>query len=166
MINYVKFLFDESLKVKPRYQPILAFQPKNEVFILKYSIPGYHSPRQYFKFFEIPQQFPNPYVEAIFKLFLINDSILFRRPRNLKLKPKLAAVRKALGLPRQIHIVSPEEKEIAQHNMDLALKLGREKHSLFYFDFYLEAYKSIHPEIRFTQKQISLLQKFFNKAIS
>lgn len=157
MLNYKDFLFDEDGNLKLRNAPVVDYLPETDTFILKYSIPGYHCPRQYFKFAFIPEQFPNQYVAFIFKNFSITNSFLYRHPHNKIPKPKS-------GRKIKTKILSPEVAEMAQYNLNLAVKLGRLHHSLFYFDSYLEAYKILHPEIK--RLNVKQVQIEFNKLIS
>ena len=163
--SYIEFLFSPDGSIKSRYQPVINYMPDSDSFIIKYSIPGYHAPRQYFKFSVIPEQFPNEYVSEIFKLFSITDSLLYRHPHNKALKPRQSIINDYFGIV-PVHMPDPDEVAVAQYNLELAIKLGRENHSLFYFDSYIEAYKVLHPEIKFTKNVIRSIQAEFNKLIS
>jgi len=164
--NYIEFLFTEDGQLKPRVAPVVNYAPESDSFILKYSVPGYHAPRQYFRFSVIPEQFPNVYIAEIFRIFSITNSFLFRHPHNRIPEVKKSIIEEYFDID-SITPVSPEDLEVAKYNMELALKLGRENHSLFYFDSYLEAYKVLHPEIkRFSKNVVRCIQAEFNKAIS
>ena len=164
-MNYIEFLFNEDGTPKIRYQPVINYIPDSDSFIIKYSIPGYHAPRQYFKFSVIPEQFPSEYVAEIFRIYSITDSLLYRHPHNKALKPRQSIINDYFGI-HPTKIPDQEELSIASYNLELAIKLGRENHSLFYFDSYLEAYKILHPEIKFTKNIIRSVQASFNKLIS
>lgn len=162
---YIEFLFNSDGSIKARYQPVINYMPDSDSFIIKYSIPGYHSPRQYFKFSIIPEQFPNPYIAEIFRIFSITDSLLYRHPHNKVLKPRQSIINEYFDI-HPVNVPDPEEVSISQYNLELAIKLGRENHSLFYFDSYLEAYKVLHPELKYTKNVIRSIQAEFNKLIS
>ena len=164
--SYIEFLFKPDGSLKSRNAPVISYIPESDSFILKYSVSGYHAPRQYFKFSVIPEQFPNVYVAEIFRVFSITNSFLFRHPHNRIPEVKKSIIEDYFGI-ESITPVDPEDLEVAKYNMELALKLGRENHSLFYFDSYLEAYKVLHPEIkRFSKNVVRRIQTEFNKAIS
>ena len=165
--SYIEFLFNSDGTPKPRVQPVISYKPETDSFILKYSVPGYHAPRQYFKFAVIPEQFPNCYVAEIFRLYSITNSFLYRHPHNLTPGVKKSIIREFFGIETAEQIYSDEEIEAAEYNLKLAIKLGREHHSLFYFDSYLEAYKVLHPEIRrYSKNVVKRIQAEFNKTIS
>lgn len=165
MSNYIQFLFDEDGTLKSRYAPVVTTN-KDGSFLLKYSVPGYHSPRQYFKFDEIPSSFPNEFVSEIFRVFSITNSFLFRRPHNKIPSHRVSIVNDFFGIIPAKKSYSEDEIEIAQYNLNLAIKLGRERHSLFYFDSYLDAYRILHPELRYSSSVIRSIQAGFNKLIS
>lgn len=164
-MSYIEFLFNPDGSIKSRYQPVINYMPDSDSFIIKYSIPGYHAPRQYFKFSTIPDKFSNPYIAEIFKLFSITDSLLYRHPKNKPLIPRQSIINNYFGII-PVHVPDPEEVEAATYNLNLAITLGRKNHSLFYFDSYLEAYKVLHPELKYTKNVIRSIQADFNKAIS
>ena len=164
--NYINFLFSDTGELKSRYAPVISYVPESDSFILKYSIPGYHSPRQYFKFgFEILSEpvYPNFYVSEIFRIFSITSSFLFRRPKSKTPSFKISIIAEHFKIQKQ---VSPEDFEIATYNLNLAIQLGRQSHSLFYFDSYLEAYKILNPNIKYTSSVVKKLQAEFNRIIS
>ena len=165
--SYIEFLFNNDGTPKPRVQPVISYIPESDSFVLKYSIPGYHQPRQYFKFAIVPEQFPNFYVAEIFRIYSVNNSFLYRHPHNCTPKAKKSIINEFFGLESNVNQPSPEDVEVAEYNLNLAIALGRKNHSLFYFDSYLEAYKILHPEIkRFTKNVIRNIQAEFNKIIS
>lgn len=165
-LNLIEFLFNPDGTLKSRNTaPIINYIPESDSFILKYSIPGYHMPRQYFKFSDIPSQFPNEYISDIFYLFSITDSFLHRHPHNKIPAPRISLINEYFGIDNS-YVPSPEETDNALYNLNLAIKLGRENHSLFYFDNYLEAYKILHPELRYTKNVVKKIQAEFNKRIS
>lgn len=165
MDSYINFLFNDDGSLKPRYAPIVSTKPDGS-FILKYSVPGYHTPRQYFSFSSIPSSFPNPYIAEIFRIFSITDSFLFRHPHN-KIPPfRSSIINPFFNIVPSKKTFSPEEIEIASYNLNLAIRLGRSHHSLFFFDSYLEAYKILHPDIRYSKSKIKQIQIDFNKLIS
>lgn len=140
--SYIDFLFDSNTyKLKPQYAPVISYIPKSDSFLLKYSVPGYHSPRQYFKFVDIPSQFPNQYVAQIFHFFSITPTLLFRHPKKIVPKPKKSLVERHFGVSRQIHQYDEETRSIAEYNANLALSKARANHSLASFDFYFDAVK-------------------------
>jgi len=164
--NYIEFLFNEDGTLKARNAPVVNYLPVKDSFILKYSIPGYHMPRQYFSFDSIPDQFPNPFVADIFSIFSITNTFLFRHPHNLIPPFKKSIIRDYFGIE---DVTEPDLEEVAcaQYNLNLAISLGREHHSLFFFDSYLEAYKVLHPEIkRYSKNVVKRIQAEFNKLIS
>ena len=164
--NYMEFLFDEHGVLKKRLAPVVNYIPESDSFILRYSIPGYHMPRQYFRFSVIPNQFPNEYVAFIFQVFSITNSFLYRHPHNRIPNYKKSIIADYFGI-EVVNKPDPEAIEVAEYNLNLALKLGRENHSLFYFDSYLEAYKVLHPEIKcYSKNVVKKIQAEFNKAIS
>lgn len=164
--NYIEFLFNQDATLKTRIAPVVSYISKTDSFILKYSVPGYHVPRQYFKFAVIPEQFPNEYVAEIFRIFSITDSFLNRHPKARIPDFKKSIVYDYFDVDT-VPVYDPEEIETAKYNLELALKLGRQNHSLFYFDSYLEAYKVLHPEIKLYSKNvIRRIQGEFNKLIS
>lgn len=164
--NYIEFLFNPDGSPKPRLQPVINYIPKSDSFILKYSVPGYHAPRQYFKFSYIPEVFPNEYISFIFETFSITDSFLHRHPHNRIPQVKKSIIEDYFGLD-YINPPDAESIEVASYNLELAISLGRTHHSLFYFDDYLEAYKVLHPEIkRYSKNVVKRIQAEFNKAIS
>ena len=165
-MNYIDFLFYPDGSVKPRYQPVLSFNPSSDSFILKYSVPGYHSPRQYFSFSSLPSSFPNCFVAEIFRIFSITDSILFRRPRHLLLKPRTSIIRAYFNLPKPAKSYSSDETQIAQYNYDLAIKLGKQHHSFFFFNDFLESYKILHPNLKYTKNVVSRVLALYNSLIS
>ena len=165
--SYIEFLFNDDGTPKPRVQPVINYIPESDSFILKYSIPGYHQPRQYFRFSVIPEQFPNEYVACIFRIYSINNSFLYRHPHNRIPAFKKSIINEFFGIESTVTQPDPEDIAIALYNLNLAIKLGRENHSLFYFDSYLEAYKVLHPEIkRYTKNIVRKIQTEFNKIIS
>ena len=165
--SYIEFLFNSDGTLKSRFAPVINYIPDTDSFILKYSVPGYHAPRQYFKFSLIPEQFPNEYVAEIFRVFSVTNSFLYRHPHNLTPLVKKAVIRQYFGLDEPEQVYTEDEIEAASYNLELALKLGREHHSLFYFDSYLEAYKILHPEIhRYSKNVVKRIQAEFNKLIS
>ena len=164
--SYIEFLFKPDGSLKTRNAPVINYVPESDSFILKYSVPGYHAPRQYFKFITVPEQFPNFYIAEIFRIFSVTDSFLYRHPHNSIPKVRKTIIEEYFGLDT-INPPEPDEVEAAQYNLELALKLGRSHHSLFYFDDYLEAYKVLHPEIkRYSKNVVRKIQAEFNKAIS
>ena len=164
--NYIEFLFNNDGTLKTRNAPVINYIAESDSFILKYSIPGYHMPRQYFKFSYIPDTFPNSYIADIFDIFSITDSFLHRHPHNRIPSFKKSIIEDYFGLDT-INPPDPESLSIAQYNLELAISLGRTHHSLFYFDDYLEAYKILHPEIkRFSKNVVKRIQAEFNKLIS
>lgn len=164
-MSYLNFLFDSQGNLKPSHAPVLYYKKKTDSFILKYSIPGYHQPRQSFSFVAIPDQFPNPFLSDIFHYFSITNSLLFRHPSRIIPKPKQSLINSFFNI-KLVPSYSQDEIDTASYNLNLALKLGRTHHSLFYFDSYLEAYKVLHPELKFTKSVISSVQKQFNSLIS
>ena len=166
-IHYIEFLFNEDGALKVRNAPVVSYVPKTDSFVLRYSIPGYHVPRQYFKFVSIPEQFPNEYVSEIFRIFSITNSFLFRHPYSSIPPFKKSIICQYFGLDLFIPKYSEEDIDIAKYNLNLAISLGRSHHSLFYFDSYLEAYKILHPEIkRYSKNVVKQIQAEFNKLIS
>ncbi len=162
--KYLFFLFDDFGNLKKRYAPVISYQAATNSFVLKYSIPGYHQPRQYFYFSSIPDKFPNQFVEDIFSIFSITDSVLYRHPKSLIPSPRLSVLSQFFDI---FNDYSDDEVDAANYNLNLAIKLGRIHHSLFYFDSYLEAYKILHPEIRrYSKNVVRNIQAEFNKLIS
>ena len=165
--SYIEFLFNSDGTLKERLAPKVSYQAYTDSFVLKYSIPGYHTPRQYFSFLTIPEIFPNQYVAEIFRVFSITNSFLYRHPHNTIPNVKKSIIRDFFGLNKPEQIYSEDEIESAEYNLQLAIKLGREHHSLFYFDSFLEAYKILHPEIkRYSKNVVRRIQIEFNRAIS
>lgn len=163
--SYLRFLFNEDGSLKSRNAPVITTNEDGS-YILKYSVPGYHTPRQYFKFVDIPEHFPNEYVKLIFGFFSVTNSFLFRRPHNCTPKVRKSIINEILGVKNNVRVYSEEDIELANYNLNLAISLGRSRHSLFYFDQFLDAYKILHPEIRYTQNAIKNIQALFNKLIS
>lgn len=163
--SYASFLFDDDLNVKNRYAPVLNTLDDGS-YLLKYSIPGYHSPRQYFRFqadlLDEPQ-FPNLFVSFIFGYFCLNRSLLFRNPHNYRLKPKKAALGSLIGLKRDVNAsrLSSDELDCANYNVELAIKLGKIHHSLFFFPQFYQNYKLLFPNASY-----SYARKLFNRLIS
>ena len=167
MLNYFEFLFNSDGSLKPRVAPVVNYLKDSNSFVLKYSVPGYHSPRQYFKFSSIPNQFPNEFVAFIFQTFSITDSFLFRHPHNKVPKVKHSIVNAYFNISPTPKSFSQEDIDIATYNLNLAIKLGKSHHSLFFFDSYLEAYKILHPEIsRYSKSIVKSILTEFNKLIS
>lgn len=166
MPDYIAFLFNEDATLKQRYAPVVSYQKESDCFILKYSIPGHHAPRQYFVFRSIPKQFPNFYVSEIFRIFSITESFLFRRPKRAIPHFRSSIINEYFNIVSIPQPIDPDTRSIAEYNIELAISLGRKHHSLFYFDSYLENYKILHPEIRFTPSVVKSLQANFNKLIS
>lgn len=163
--NYIEFLFNEDGTLKTRNAPIVNYIPSSDSFILKYSIPGYHSPRQYFKFSIIPESFPNEFVAEIFRIFSITNSFLYRHPHKRIPDFKKSIVYDYFEIENS-HNYSQDEIDAALYNLNLAISLGRQRHSLFYFDSYLDAYKILHPELKYTKNVVKRIQAEFNKLIS
>lgn len=163
---YIHFLFNPDGSLKQRYAPVVSYQKQTDSFVLKYSIPGHHSPRQYFFFKEIPATFPNNFISEIFRLFSITESFLFRHPKSKVPTPRYSIINSELHISYNPKPISQENIDIALYNMNLAITLGKQHHSLFFFDSYLENYKLIHPEIRFTKNVVKKLQRDFNLLIS
>lgn len=158
--NYLNFLFTPLGELKLNLAPVVYYKKNTDSFILKYSIPGYHQPRQSFSFVSIPESFPNVFVETIFKFFSITDSLLFRHPSRIVPKPKQASVNKVLNIHKSF---SQDEIDTANFNLNLAIKLGKLHHSLFFFDDYYNAFKILFPDSNLSKKQI---QAKFNSLIS
>lgn len=160
--NYLSFLFDPNTgSLKSPTAPVIYYKKNTDSFILKYSIPGYHQPRQSFSFVTIPDTFPNSFVADIFHYFSITNSLLFRHPKRIIPNPKNSLVFKDLNI--DTHNYSDDDLDTASYNLNLALKLGKSQHSLFYFDSYYQAFKILYPNSNMTRKQ---LQKQFNLTIS
>ena len=168
MNSYISFLFNtDDASIKSRYAPVVYPISGSNSFKLAYSIPGYHSPRQYFSFSSIPSSFPNRFVADIFHFFSITPSFLFYLTKPKSPKPKLALVKKELGIySKPIRSFSQDEIDVASYNLNLAISLARKNHSLFFFDSYLQAYKILHPNLHYSSSTVKSILSDFAKLIS